>query len=67
MAVDVFAEERRLRAAPGDGVLIPAKPRDPFPLHQHVIDEEPEPDALALAAGADQIHAIVPVAGAHER
>src|SRR5262249_31409391 len=31
-------------------------------------DQEPaDPDALALATGADAVHAVVPVAGAHQR
>ena len=34
---------------------------------QHVIEEEAEPDAFALALRADQVHAVVPVAGAHQR
>jgi len=36
-------------------------------LFEHVVQEEGEPDALALAFIADEIHSIVPVAGAHER
>ena len=34
---------------------------------QHVVQEKCEPDALALAAGADAIHAVVPVAGTDQR
>src|SRR6202034_1419259 len=33
---------------------------------QHMMQEPSEPDAFALAARADEIHAIVPVALAHE-
>ena len=36
-------------------------------LRQHVVEEEAQPDAFALALLADQVHAVVPVAGAHQR
>ncbi len=36
-------------------------------LRQHVVQEEREPDAFALAVLADQVHAVVPVAAAHQR
>ncbi|MEI6720815.1 MAG: hypothetical protein WCO67_08625, partial [Betaproteobacteria bacterium] len=29
-------------------------------------EEEAEPDALAAACGAHQVHAVVPVAGSHQ-
>ena len=47
-------------------VVLPA-PGDGFELHEHVVEEEGEPDALALAVLADEVHAVVPVAAAHER
>ena len=34
---------------------------------QHVVQEEAEPDAFALPLLADAVHAVVPVAGAHQR
>src|SRR5436190_1545203 len=34
---------------------------------EHLGEEEAEPDALAAAAVADQVHAVVPVAAAHQR
>jgi hypothetical protein len=34
--------------------------------HEHLVEEESEPDAFAFAL-AHQVHAVVPVAGAHER
>ena len=36
-------------------------------LAQHLAEEERHPDALALAVLADQVHAVVPVAAAHQR
>ncbi len=34
---------------------------------QHLVQEEPQPDAFTLAVDADQVHAVVPVAGTHQR
>src|SRR3546814_5299047 len=34
---------------------------------EHVVQEEPEPDALAAAALPHPVHAVVPVAGADQR
>jgi hypothetical protein len=34
---------------------------------QYLVQEEAEPDALAAALDADPVHAVVPVAGAHQR
>src|SRR5207237_3905172 len=36
-------------------------------LRQHGAQEEPEPNALAPAVGPDEVHAVVPVARAHQR
>ena len=44
-----------------------ARPRQRRVALQHRNQEEREPDALALAAGADEVHAVVPVARSHER
>ncbi len=35
-------------------------------LRQHVVEEEGQPDAFALAVLADQIHAVIPVAATHQ-
>ena len=35
--------------------------------HEHFIKEKSQPDAFAFALFAHQIHAVVPVTGAHER
>ena len=34
---------------------------------QHVVKEERQPDAFALAVHTDPIHAVAPVARAHQR
>ena len=47
------------------GVAAPAGQFDE--LRQHLVEEEPEPDALALAVLADQVHAVIPVAAADQR
>ena len=36
-------------------------------LLEHVEQEKRQPDAFALAADADQVHAVVPIAAAHQR
>ena len=36
-------------------------------LHEHFVEEEAQPDALALASCAHHVHAVVPVAGTDER
>src|SRR5206468_9260470 len=36
-------------------------------LHKDIVEKERQPDALAFALCAHQVHAVVPVAGAHER
>ena len=41
--------------------------RDLGELLQHGVQEEAQPDAFARALDADQVHAVVPVAGAHQR
>ena len=45
----------------------PTPRRDRAELRQHLAQEEAQPDALAPALDADQVHAVVPVAGAHQR
>ncbi len=49
------------------GDLIAAVAGEFAELPQHVVEEEREPDAFALAVLADQIHAVVPVAAADQR
>ena len=53
-------------AARGEGGVA-ARTRERAELPQHFAQEEAQPDALALAAHPHQIHAVVPVAGAHQR
>ncbi len=36
-------------------------------LHEHVIEEKPQPNAFAFTLRAHPVHAVVPVAGTHER
>ena len=36
-------------------------------LREHVVKEERQPDAFAFAVLADQVHAVIPVAAAHQR
>ncbi len=47
--------------------LVAALCRDVGERRQQRHEEPGEPDALAFAAGADEAHPVVPVAGAHQR
>jgi hypothetical protein len=58
-----FAASASQRSANGASPRL----RDSRETAQHRVQEEPEPDALALAFDADAVHAVVPVAGAHQR
>ena len=72
VAVPAVAFERRLQ---GVRVLAPGEARaglsallgDAGELEEVGVEEPAEPDALALAARADAVHAVVPVSRAHER
>ena len=46
---------------------VAALPRQFGELREHVKQEERQPHALASAVLADEIHAVVPVAAAHQR
>src|SRR3990167_6560418 len=47
------------------GVILQARHRRE--LRKHGVQEESQPDAFAFTVMAHQIHAVVPVTGAHER
>ena len=47
--------------------LSPRAVRELGKMLEHVVEEEGQPDAFALAVFADQIHAVVPVATADQR
>ena len=53
-------------AAPGERVVA-APAGNLGELHEHVIEEETQPNALAFTLCAHQVHAVVPVARADER
>ncbi len=67
MGLDVAAQLRRLLGAEigNNGVMTP--PRQTGKQLQVLVQEPRQPHALALALVADQIHAVVPVAAAHQR
>ena len=67
MSFDVAAQQRRLLGAEvGKSGLI-APPRQTGKKLQVLVQEPRQPNALALAVAADQIHAVIPVAAAHQR
>ena len=66
--LDVFLQLLRLRRGSVRRRQRPvALPRQLGKLRQHVVEEEGEPDAFAAAVFADQVHAVVPIAAAHQR
>ncbi len=67
-ALSMFARKSRGLGPATLGERHVARSRgDVAKLHQHVVQEKRQPDALALAMDADVVHAVVPVAGAHQR
>ena len=67
MQFDVLLQLRRLVGAlVGKLVIAPASGQFREAL-QHVVEEERQPHALALAFLADEVHAVVPVAAADQR
>src|SRR6185369_1051722 len=64
VALDALAQLRRLALTAFGEQCIALRASERGELHQHVVKEEAEPDALAFALRADEIHAVVPVAGA---
>ena len=67
MLLDILAQLRRFRLTAFRERHIAARCAPLSELHEHVVKEEAQPDAFAFAMLADQIHAVVPVAGAHQR
>src|SRR4030042_186853 len=67
MRLDVPAHLSRLCLALfGEGVIA-APAGNLTELHKHIIQEKAQPDAFAFPLCAHHVHAVVPVAGAHER
>ena len=67
MRFDIAAQPGRLPGATlGEGhiTLRPGHLGEP---REHFIKEKTQPDAFPFALGAHQVHAVIPVAGAHER
>ena len=67
MLFEALAQPLRLTLAALDEWLIAAQARHLGKAHQHLVEEEAEPDALAPALVSNPVHAVVPVAGAHQR
>ena len=65
--LDRAAQGGRLRQAALDKGRVSACLGNFCKAHEHVIQEKAQPDAFTPAFPADQIHAIVPVAGTDER
>ena len=66
MLLDVPAQVIRLCLAPFSKGQIAAPAGNLGELPEHIIQEKAQPDAFAFPLGAHHIHAVVPVAGAHE-
>ena len=64
---DVVAQIGGLALAACGEIDIVAQARQLLELRQDRIEEEAEPHAFALAACADQVHSVVPVACSHQR
>ncbi len=67
MRLDVLAQLLGLPPAALDKGLITLHARDLAEARQYLIQEPAQPDALAPTLDPDQIHAVVPVAGTHQR
>src|SRR3989304_6156196 len=67
MLLDVPAHLRRLLPATLDEGRITMHAGNLTEPHEHFIQEKTQPDALALAVHAYNVHAVVPVTGADER
>ena len=63
--LDISAQSAGFDRVPVGERRVAAPPRQLGELREHVKQEERQPDALALAVLADEIHAVVPVAAAH--
>ena len=66
MLLDILAHVSRLLLAALSEGQVTTQACNLRELHEHVIQEKPQPDALAFAFFADHIHAVVPVTGADE-
>ena len=65
--LDVFLQLRGVGGAMlGEGSVVAAA-GEFGELHQHIVEEESQPDAFAASMFADEIHAVVPIAAADER
>ncbi len=67
MLLEVAAQRGALRLAPLRERAVAARARDLGESLEHGAQEEAQPDALAAALDADAVHAVVPVARAHQR
>ncbi len=67
MLLDVAAQPIPLFQAKIGKGCVAIRPRHRGELPEHVVQEEAQPDALALAPHPHQIHAVVPVAGTDQR
>ena len=67
MLLDILAQLCRLLLAELDESRVAMQLCNGFELHEHVMEEKTEPDAFAFTLRADFVHAVVPVAGAHQR
>eukprot|EP00825_Cyclidium_porcatum_P015593 TRINITY_DN18937_c0_g2_i1.p2 TRINITY_DN18937_c0_g2~~TRINITY_DN18937_c0_g2_i1.p2 ORF type:complete len:499 (+),score=45.42 TRINITY_DN18937_c0_g2_i1:295-1791(+) len=67
MSLDVLAQLGGLGQAALGKERVAAGARQPGKLGQHIVEEEGQPDTLAAPEVADQVHAVIPVAPAHER
>ena len=63
----LLSQLHRFRLATVRERRVAAQARDFGEFSQHVTEEKAEPYAFAFAVPADQIHAVVPVAGTHQR
>ena len=71
LAVPRLLEHRRQpprlgAAALGEGIVA-ARRAEGREVEEHGMEEEAEPDALAPSFAAHEVHAVVPIAGAHQR
>ncbi len=66
MLLDILAHVRRFALTTFSEGQVTTQACNLRKLHEHVIQEKSQPDALAFALFADHVHAVVPVTGADE-
>jgi hypothetical protein len=67
MLLDIPAKPCRFLPATFDESRIAMQLCNVRELHEHVMEEKPQPNAFAFTLRAHFVHAVVPVPGAHER